>query len=89
MLNCVRTATDLVPGTVIVQAEGWARDFVRLVRAARKEMRLHVADRIELAAFVAPVLKHALHEHRGRRIDGSSPSSILITVERIAPAGVG
>ena len=31
-----------------LQAEGTARDFVRLVQQARKEHRLHVSDRIEL-----------------------------------------
>jgi isoleucyl-tRNA synthetase len=45
-----------------LQAEGWARDFVRLVQSARKQSGLHVTDRINVAAFVAPELRHALLE---------------------------
>jgi isoleucyl-tRNA synthetase len=45
-----------------LQAEGWARDFVRLVQSARKQSGLHVADRIKIVAFVASELRHALRE---------------------------
>ena len=47
-----------------LQAEGWARDFVRIIQAARKQADLKVTDRINIAAFVAPELVHALTEHR-------------------------
>jgi len=47
-----------------LQAEGWARDFVRIIQAARKQADLKVTDRIDIAASVAPELVHALTEHR-------------------------
>jgi isoleucyl-tRNA synthetase len=47
-----------------LQAEGWARDFVRLVQSARKQSGLQVTDRINVAASVPPELRHALAEHR-------------------------
>ena len=47
-----------------LQAEGWARDFVRIIQAARKQANLKVTDRINIAAFVAPELVHALTEYR-------------------------
>jgi len=47
-----------------LQAEGWARDFVRIIQAARKQADLKVTDRIDIAAFVAPELVHALTAHR-------------------------
>jgi isoleucyl-tRNA synthetase len=46
-----------------LQAEGWARDFVRLVQNARKQAGLQVTDRINIAASVSPELVHALGEH--------------------------
>ena len=46
-----------------LQAEGWARDFVRIVQTARKQADLKVTDRINIAASVAPELVHALTEH--------------------------
>jgi len=39
-----------------LQAEGWARDFVRIIQAARKQADLKVTDPINIAAFVAPEL---------------------------------
>jgi isoleucyl-tRNA synthetase len=45
-----------------LQAEGWARDFVRLVQMARKQARLDLTDRIDVTASVAPELVHALTE---------------------------
>ena len=39
-----------------LQTEGPARDFVRIIQAARKQADLKVTDRIDIAAFVAPEL---------------------------------
>lgn len=46
-----------------LQAEGWARDFVRIIQAARKQLGLVVTDRIRISASVAPELMHALMEY--------------------------
>ena len=46
-------ALDLVV-TADLEAEGWARDVVRLVNEARREAGLHVADRIHLVLDVPP-----------------------------------
>jgi isoleucyl-tRNA synthetase len=46
-----------------LQAEGWARDFVRLVQNARKQSGLEITDRIKINASVAPELGHALKKH--------------------------
>jgi isoleucyl-tRNA synthetase len=48
-----------------LQAEGWARDFVRLVQNTRKQAGLEAVDRINIAASVSPELVHALREHVG------------------------
>ena len=47
-----------------LQAEGWARDFVRLVQSARKKANFNVSDRIDIVASVSPELIHALTEHQ-------------------------
>jgi len=47
-----------------LQAEGWARDFTRLVQSARKQAGFNVTDRVEIVASVAPELEHALREFR-------------------------
>jgi len=45
-----------------LQAEGWARDFVRLVQTTRKQAAYNVTDRIRIAASVSPELAHAFNE---------------------------
>src|SRR5262249_21341665 len=45
-----------------LQAECWARDFVRLVQAARKQAAYNVTDRIRIAASISPELAHAFTE---------------------------
>ena len=47
-----------------LQAEGWARDFTRLVQSARKQAGFNVTDRVEIVASVAPELEHALREFK-------------------------
>ena len=47
-----------------LQAEGWARDFVRLVQSARKKADFNVTDRVDIVASISPELVHALTEHR-------------------------
>jgi isoleucyl-tRNA synthetase len=45
-----------------LQAEGWARDFVRLVQTTRKQAAYNVTDRIRIAASISPELAHAFTE---------------------------
>jgi isoleucyl-tRNA synthetase len=45
-----------------LQAEGWARDFVRLIQSARKQSGFQVTDRIRVLAMVEPQLTHAFRE---------------------------
>jgi isoleucyl-tRNA synthetase len=47
----------------LLQAEGWARDFVRLVQNARKETGLAVTDRIALTARLNAPLAQAIKHH--------------------------
>ena len=47
----------------VLQAEGWARDFVRLVQNARKDAGLAVTDRIALTARLDEPLAEALRRH--------------------------
>ena len=46
-----------------LQAEGWARDFVRLVQNARKDAGLAVTDRIALTAKLDGPLAEAVKRH--------------------------
>jgi len=47
-----------------LQAEGYARDLIRLIQQARKDAGLNVTDRIQLRLRVSDVLEDALHAHR-------------------------
>jgi isoleucyl-tRNA synthetase len=47
----------------LLQAEGWARDFVRLVQNARKDAGLSVTDRIALTAKLNGPLAEAVKHH--------------------------
>ena len=47
----------------LLQAEGWARDFVRLVQNARKDAGLTVTDRIALTARLSGALAEAVMLH--------------------------
>ena len=47
----------------LLQAEGWARDFVRLVQNARKDAGLTVTDRITLTARLSSPLAEAVKLH--------------------------
>jgi len=47
----------------LLQAEGWARDFVRLVQTARKDAGLTVTDRITLTARLSSPLADAVKLH--------------------------
>jgi isoleucyl-tRNA synthetase len=50
--------------TPALEAEGLARDVVRLVNEARRGARLHVADRIRLVLEVADDVRAAIEYHR-------------------------
>jgi isoleucyl-tRNA synthetase len=47
-----------------LEAEGRARDLVRMIQQARKDAGLHVADRIALAVDVPADFKAALSTHK-------------------------
>ncbi len=47
-----------------LEAEGYARDMVRLIQQARKDAGLHVADRINLRLVVSDKLAFALASHK-------------------------
>ena len=53
--------TTLTPA---LEAEGWARDVVRLVQEARREAGLHVSDRISLHLTVAPERRTVAGTHQ-------------------------
>ena len=53
--RCSDTAFD-----ALLQAEGWPRDFVRLVQNARKDAGLTVTDRITLTARLRSLLAEAV-----------------------------
>jgi isoleucyl-tRNA synthetase len=48
-----------------LEAEGYARDMVRLIQQARKDAGLNVADRINLRLLVSNKLAPALASHKG------------------------
>lgn len=56
-------ALDLVV-TPELEAEGWARDVVRLVNEARRDAGLHVSDRIGLVLDVPDDVAAAVQRHR-------------------------
>ena len=70
--RCPATAGVVVLDTEVtpeLNAEGMARDLVRVVQQARRDAGLHVSDRIRLVVDAAPgsdgVLDAVLGEHRG------------------------
>ncbi len=46
-----------------LQAEGWARDVVRLIQSARKEANFNLTDRISVAIQAHGALRHAIQRH--------------------------
>jgi isoleucyl-tRNA synthetase len=46
-----------------LQAEGWARDVVRLVQNARKDSKFELTDRINIAVETEGALRSALQQH--------------------------
>ncbi len=47
-----------------LQAEGWARDVVRLIQNARKDADFNLTDRISVAIQAHGALRHAIQTHR-------------------------
>jgi isoleucyl-tRNA synthetase len=71
--------TDVTPD---LAAEGLARDVVRVVQQARREVGLDVADRITLAVEGSPEVTAAVEAHRG-----FVASETLATSVALGPAG--
>ena len=59
-----------------LEAEGYARDLVRLIQQARKNAGLNVADRINLRLRVADKLTLALNSHRSYIADQVLAASV-------------
>ena len=68
-----------------LEAEGVARDFVRLVQQARKDAGLHVSDRIELFCAVEDAAARAALE----RHDGYVSQQVLAARIQFEPAPAG
>jgi isoleucyl-tRNA synthetase len=62
-----------------LEAEGTARDVIRLVQNARKNAGLNVSDRIELAIVTSPEIATALDAHRARLADAVLAVSVSAT----------
>ena len=77
---CIKTQEDVAAqpfdhgrGVVVLdiavteelQAEGWARDVVRLIQNARKGAGLNLTDRISVAIQAHGPLRAAIQQHRG------------------------
>ncbi len=60
------TVTVDIAVTPALEREGLARDVVRLVQSARREARLHLADRVHLALDLPEPYAAAAREHGGR-----------------------
>jgi isoleucyl-tRNA synthetase len=60
-----------------LQAEGWARDFVRLVQAERKAAALNITDRIKVTARTTPQVGRALRA----RVDFIGKETLAVGVE--------
>ena len=72
-----------------LQAEGWARDFVRLVQNARKQAGLQVTDRIRLAATAEGPIGAALQTHATTISDETLAVAFDVGANGAAPSGNG
>ncbi len=73
--------------TAELEAEGWARDVVRLVQEARREAGLHVSDRIRLRLTVAPSRQAAAVRHRDLLAHETLATAIEVTTGEVAADG--
>ncbi|MGJ7442886.1 isoleucine--tRNA ligase [Aquipuribacter sp. MA13-6] len=72
-----------------LEAEGWARDVVRLVQEARREAGLHVSDRIALTLTVAAEREPAAQQHQGLVAQETLATSVQVVVGAVGPDGAG
>jgi isoleucyl-tRNA synthetase len=61
-----------------LEAEGTARDVIRLVQQSRKRADLHVSDRITLEIAASPDVLPALEEHRDRIAEAVLATDLLL-----------
>ncbi|MDO4613323.1 MAG: isoleucine--tRNA ligase [Actinomycetaceae bacterium] len=69
-----------------LEAEGYARDLVRLIQDERKKAGLHVADRISLSLTVPAERREAVEKHRDMIADETLATSVTIAPGREAIA---
>ncbi len=72
-----------------LEAEGWARDVVRLVQEARREAGLHVSDRITLTLTVAAEREPAAQQHQGLVAQETLATSVQVVVGAVSADGAG
>ena len=79
---------DIEPSAEL-EAEGLARDVVRLVQQARRDLGLQVADRIRLRLAVSAAVAAALSPHQAWIAEQTLAVELAVTVSGPPPDGAG